>query len=88
MLLANRALSLSRTGRHRDAWQDCLAAAELARTHSLHVASGLAFVQAMTLTGEGKRADAMNLLRTLTDQPEQMIARYERPDAQLPIMNM
>jgi len=88
MLLANRALSLSRTGRHRDAWKDCLEAAKLAREHSPHAAKGLAFVQAMTLIGEGKRADAINLLRMLTDQPEQMLARFEPPEAQLPIMNM
>ena len=88
MMLANRALSLSRTGRHHDAWQDCLEAAELAREHASHVAQGLAFVQAMILAGEGKRADAINLLRALTDQPEQMLARFEQPDSQLPIMNM
>jgi hypothetical protein len=88
MLLANRALSLSRTGRYRDALQDCLQAAELAKAHCPHVAKGLAFVQAITLSGAGKRADAVSLLRALADQPEQMLARFERPDAQLPIMNM
>ena len=88
MLLANRALSASRTERHRDALQDCLAAAQLAREHCPHVADGLAFVQAIALAGAGKRADAVNLLRALTDQPEQMLARFERPGEQLPIMNM
>jgi hypothetical protein len=88
MLLSNRALSLSRTGRHDDALRDWHTAAVIAREHCPHVAQGLAFVGAITLAEAGRRADAIDALRAITSQPDQVLARYEPPDAQLPIMNM
>jgi hypothetical protein len=88
MLLSNRALSLSRMGRHDDALRDYLAAAVTAREHCPHVAQGLAFVGAIALDGAGCRAEAIDMLGAITSQPSEFLARYAPPDTQLPIMNM
>ena len=88
MLLANRAMASSRTGRHDAAWRDCLAALKLAKQRCPHVASGLGIVLAVVLSGQGQRAEALDALRAVTDQPEQLLIRVTRPDAQLPIMNL
>ncbi|MGW5747044.1 hypothetical protein [Amycolatopsis sp. NPDC003861] len=88
MLLANRAMALSRTERHDEALQECLAALRLARQRCPHVANGLGLAVAVVWSGLGQRAKAVEALRPVTDRPEQFLARLARTDAQLPIMNM
>jgi len=88
MLLANRAMALSRTERHDEALQECLAALKLAKQRCPHVANGLGLTLAVVLSGLGQRAEAVDALRSVSGQPEQLLARLARPDAQLPIMNL
>ncbi|MFF5216590.1 hypothetical protein [Micromonospora sp. NPDC000442] len=88
MLLANRAIARSRTGRHDDAWRDIADAARLAQERSPHVASGLAIAVAVVSADQGDRSVALHALSMVTGQPEQLLTRLEPSDAQLPIMNM
>jgi len=88
MLLANRAMALSRTERHDEALQECLAALKLAKQRCPHGADGLGLMLAVVLSGRGQRAEAVDALRPVSGQPEQLLARLARPDAQLPIMNL
>ncbi|WP_146073744.1 tetratricopeptide repeat protein [Amycolatopsis sp. CA-126428] len=88
MLLANRAMALSRTERHDEALQECLAALKLAKQRCPHVADGLGLTLAVVLSGQGRQAEAVDALRSVSGQPEQLLARLTRPDAQLPIMNL
>jgi hypothetical protein len=88
MLLANRAMALSRTDRHDEALQDCLAALKLAKQRCPHVANGLGLALAVVLSGQGRRTEAVDALRAVSGRPEQLLARLVRPDAQLPIMNL
>ncbi|MFJ1758684.1 hypothetical protein ACIOD2_00100 [Amycolatopsis sp. NPDC088138] len=88
MLLANRAMALSRTGRHDEALGDCHAALKLAKQRCPHVANGLGLALAVVLSGQGMRTEAVDALRPVSDQPEQLLARLVRPGAQLPIMNL
>ncbi|WP_410606089.1 hypothetical protein [Amycolatopsis sp. lyj-109] len=88
MLLANRAMALSRAGRHDEGLQDCLAALELAGRRCPHTANGLGITLAVVLAGQGRQAEAADTLRAVADRPEQLLDRLTRPDAQLPIMNM
>ncbi|MBM0204837.1 hypothetical protein JNW90_18475 [Micromonospora sp. STR1s_5] len=88
MLLANRAMARSRTGRHDDALRDILDAAQLAKERSPHVVNGLGIALAVVWCDQGDRAAALDTLSRVTGQPEQLLARLEPGDAQLPIMNM
>jgi hypothetical protein len=88
MLLANRAMALSRTERHDEALRACLGALELAKRRCPHVADGLGLTLAVVLSGQGRPAEAVDALRSVTDRPEQLLARLVRPDAQLPIVNL
>jgi hypothetical protein len=38
--------------------------------------------------GAASRKEALDALRAVTGKPDQMLAHYESPDAQLPVMNM
>jgi hypothetical protein len=87
MLLANRAMARSRTGDH-DAMRDILDAARLARERSPHTAGGLGIALAVVLSDRGDRTAALDAMARATGRPEQLLARLEHPDAQLPIMNM
>jgi hypothetical protein len=88
MLLANRAMSRSRLGRHDEALRDFLAAAELARKRCPQVANGLGIALAVVLSGQGQRAEALRALASVTAAPERLLTRLESPGAQLPLMNM
>ncbi|WP_206784826.1 tetratricopeptide repeat protein [Amycolatopsis sp. MtRt-6] len=88
MLLANRAMALSRTGRHDEALRDCRTALELAKRRCPHVGNGLGITLAIVLAGQGHRSEAVNVLRSVSGEPERMLARLERPGVQLPIMNL
>jgi hypothetical protein len=88
MLLANRTMALSRTGRHDEALQDCLAALDLAKRRCPHTVNGLGIALAVVLAGQARQAEAADALCAVTDRPEQLLDRLTRPDAQLPIMNL
>ncbi|MEU8633182.1 hypothetical protein AB0C38_13500 [Amycolatopsis sp. NPDC048633] len=88
MLLANRAMALSRAESHDEALQDCFAALKLAKRRCPHVVNGLGLALAVVLSGQGLRDEAVDVLRAVSDQPEQLLGRLARMDAQLPIMNL
>jgi hypothetical protein len=56
---------------------------KLAKQRCPHVGNGLGPALAVVLSGQGRRTEAVDALRAVSGQPEQLLARLDRADAQL-----